>query len=1301
VNGSCADPGAPGGGEGTTPPGGACTSNAQCTSRICTNGVCQARDSDNDGLPDDVDPNPNNPDTDGDGLLDGQEDRNRNGRVDDGETDPTDPDTDHDGLLDGQEDKNKNGVVDSNETNPLNPNTDGDCLLDGVDPYPLDPTRPDCSKANDTDKDGVYDNIEKSSGCMNINNPDTDGDGLLDGQEDKNHNGKVDAGETNPCKADSDGNGIKDGDQCSVIKKAEAPRTSAIVRSSPSFFDWVQRVFSGFISTVYAIAGRTYSDYSEPSDAVIISGGVGGGGGGNNDVLSLLAPDSVSTSDASSIVVRRIGVSWVDAKNTIHDGYEILRAPFIYGSPIVFTLIARITGEEARAMTDPTSINISNVPAIVPDSAYIYQVRPFVISQPPAVADGMLRAISADNTRIVEAGNQERKSLHIPTNEKVTFVWKFSSAEKCDFSVVAPDGTTTIQLPDLAGHHEVAGTATFLPRSGKYTVQCEKDGGQYKIITSHNEIVITVGDQTSDDSVLFVSAGPGTNSPPRTPHLQPIPPIVLSTLTVKSVNVSGQESTSAITIDSFSCMRDNCTNDVVPGTAENQLGNQHKYTVGAFGRRVGNDAILPVSAGDMTWRWEITSTVAGVTGSVDATNSSKYTLTARQISSAKVKGTAALKITGTQKSTGRSETVTIPINIEVCDFPWPSTPPYSSGQLDFSMHYCAGVGTQNLPLLADSEIQVRYRQENYDFDYEYLFPIDATKLGSQSSNDNIKSDVIVLRVSRTSDTFDIVRWYQDTFRATPSPHEPINGYPAVQDATGVYVLAYDTSMITSSPKLKTYLGSVAGIDRDDTTGAVVYYFTTNTNAQAATREILNTLLANIQLSKTKPFFDTNSDGALLRRDVKRIVDFEYMARALSLYASRNGTYPKIESGSFIKNATISAWSTSWNDLMRSIGLSPVPDDPQGAVHFPDSPCGGSNYERSTCWNVTDKKFGYGSGTSADDVKTAVGSAGVHAYSYKFATLNSYEMCAKFETLYIGGSVESQLFCRTDSVVPSVRLTRPPDTQAPEVTWNTESFVSGSNVTLRVSANDNRAVTSVIFYLNQSLLASVSDFTDDLDRPGSYVFTYVWDSTVYDGRFMLSAEASDAAGNKKKIFKNVDINNATTDPQIDMFQVYPDTIISGESAILKWKVTGYNNGIVLGSISGSPYRESPYEKEGERTISPNPTQTTTYRLSISNTKGDALQDTVLTVLPAGTIAKNICPDNTLLMRSDSILRCAIPQIIDRFTNWTNVCTGWDYDTYQAVGSDQLKCQYRPSGALTNPSVCAAKNTFRIGSRYYCR
>lgn len=49
----------------------------------------QAPDSDGDGLPDDVDPDPNDPDMDDDGLLDGED------------PDPLDPDVDGDGMPDG------------------------------------------------------------------------------------------------------------------------------------------------------------------------------------------------------------------------------------------------------------------------------------------------------------------------------------------------------------------------------------------------------------------------------------------------------------------------------------------------------------------------------------------------------------------------------------------------------------------------------------------------------------------------------------------------------------------------------------------------------------------------------------------------------------------------------------------------------------------------------------------------------------------------------------------------------------------------------------------------------------------------------------------------------------------------------------------------------------------------------------------------------------------------------------------------------------------------------------------------
>lgn len=110
-------------------------------------------DSDDDGVPDGMEPNPANdedgdgtpnvldPDSDGDGLFDGTEmglgcsdpatDKSKGNCIPDGDkgkttTSPVDPDTDDGGVSDGDEDFDKDGVYDANqgETNPLDPSDD-------------------------------------------------------------------------------------------------------------------------------------------------------------------------------------------------------------------------------------------------------------------------------------------------------------------------------------------------------------------------------------------------------------------------------------------------------------------------------------------------------------------------------------------------------------------------------------------------------------------------------------------------------------------------------------------------------------------------------------------------------------------------------------------------------------------------------------------------------------------------------------------------------------------------------------------------------------------------------------------------------------------------------------------------------------------------------------------------------------------------------------------------------------------------------------------------------------------------
>ena len=135
------------------------------------------RDTDGDGLSDGIEifslfTQVTIRDTDADGLIDGVEDKNKNGRRDPGETSPLEWDSDHDGLCDGfctvgagvrtgysapksyvpeikqeilWEDKNLNGELDEGETDPLKVDTDGDGILDDQEFYVCQLSGGDCS----------------------------------------------------------------------------------------------------------------------------------------------------------------------------------------------------------------------------------------------------------------------------------------------------------------------------------------------------------------------------------------------------------------------------------------------------------------------------------------------------------------------------------------------------------------------------------------------------------------------------------------------------------------------------------------------------------------------------------------------------------------------------------------------------------------------------------------------------------------------------------------------------------------------------------------------------------------------------------------------------------------------------------------------------------------------------------------------------------------------------------------------------------------------------------------------------
>ena len=171
-----------------------------------------ASDNDNDGLTKseemELGTDPSNPDTDGDGLKDGEE-------INTYITDPLNPDSDGDSLKDGDEvrrhktdplkaDTDSDELTDSEEienskTDPLNKDSDADNLLDGseVNLYKTDPLK------LDTDADKLSDGDEVNLYQTDPLNVDSDGEGLMDGEE-------VNMYRTDPLNPDSDGGSVDD-----------------------------------------------------------------------------------------------------------------------------------------------------------------------------------------------------------------------------------------------------------------------------------------------------------------------------------------------------------------------------------------------------------------------------------------------------------------------------------------------------------------------------------------------------------------------------------------------------------------------------------------------------------------------------------------------------------------------------------------------------------------------------------------------------------------------------------------------------------------------------------------------------------------------------------------------------------------------------------------------------------------------------------------------------------------------------------------------------------------------------------
>lgn len=162
-------------------------------------------------------------DEDNDSLSNGQEVNATN-------TNPVLTDSDGDSIPDANEDEDGDGKTNYEElnltfTNPLvydlDADTDGDGIsnFDEVDEFGLNPNVDD--SAGDLDGDGLSNKYELEQSQTSINSSDSDSNGIDDGDEDFDNDGLTNVEEfgqnSNPYKLDSDGDGISDLQENSIV----------------------------------------------------------------------------------------------------------------------------------------------------------------------------------------------------------------------------------------------------------------------------------------------------------------------------------------------------------------------------------------------------------------------------------------------------------------------------------------------------------------------------------------------------------------------------------------------------------------------------------------------------------------------------------------------------------------------------------------------------------------------------------------------------------------------------------------------------------------------------------------------------------------------------------------------------------------------------------------------------------------------------------------------------------------------------------------------------------------------------
>ncbi|MDP2789685.1 MAG: Ig-like domain-containing protein [bacterium] len=598
---------------------------------------------------------------------------------------------------------------------------------------------------------------------------------------------------------------------------------------------------------------------------------------------------------------------------------------------------------------------------------------------------------------------------------------------------------------------------------------------------------------------------------------------------IASVSINSAITGLPISDDLFTCSGDSCTDD-----AFGAAGNQHAYLVRAYDAN-GDGPLTLSTAGwtqaDTSPTFGPSNTFAPATSPPPAPcpeneTSENYCATGQNVANGSEQLTVAVVGPVFNGVPSGSGTAAIPIRTFLCAKPWPTPPavfPFRDPATatipshDFTFGFCrddVNSASLDAPVFGPPAGEVR---KEY---FMFVNDKDGNRTGDSIGVRVIGSATEPLGVYRID--LSPKRWYERTFgKASTGTTFEVDGYPALREGRTVYVVAdyYDADTNWSHP--------------------AVYVFSHTDNARSETVQIFEQILKNLRFNASAGS-DLKTD---LRNDLKRFHALNEVVYGIAAYHRANGKNPSLDTGTYIKHMTLTAWPSWQQEFGRVLGVT-LPQDPQGlwdptatprllpALCSKEATLTTAAFNQTTCWNEVDKIFEFPSdntnpleSTGIAYVYNADGSATI--YSTGSERVGAH--ITDYHTPYgspIADFCPGQSSCQGFNIVigsttnfGNIDLLRqkPPadvtDPNNPTIDAPAAGNIAGI-VTFVVTATDNpggSGIGSVAFNIKRAGIEIATSTVVTPSDDGKY--RWIWNSrSVVNGAYTLSVTATDRAGN---------------------------------------------------------------------------------------------------------------------------------------------------------------------------------------------